>query len=51
MKAQQYMAEMILMMRRIQQPIISAVHGHAYGGDVEEAATAFFEKRKPNFEH
>jgi enoyl-CoA hydratase/carnithine racemase len=32
MKAQEYMAEMIPLMRRIQQPLIAAVNGHAYGG-------------------
>ena len=31
-KAQEFMAEMIPLMRRIQQPIIAAVNGHAYGG-------------------
>ncbi|MGB1458502.1 enoyl-CoA hydratase/isomerase family protein [Spongiibacter marinus] len=32
MRAQEYMADIALLMRRIQQPIIAAVHGHAYGG-------------------
>jgi len=32
MKAQEFMAGMIPQMRRIQQPIIAAVNGHAYGG-------------------
>ena len=32
MRAQEFMAEMLLLMRRIQQPIIAAVNGHAYGG-------------------
>lgn len=32
MKAQQFMGQMIPLMRRIQQPIIAAVNGHAYGG-------------------
>ncbi|WP_022958962.1 enoyl-CoA hydratase/isomerase family protein [Spongiibacter tropicus] len=32
MRAQEYMAEIALLMRRIQQPIIAAIHGHAYGG-------------------
>ena len=29
MRAQEYMADIALLMRRIQQPIIAAVHGHA----------------------
>ena len=32
MKAQAFMAEMIPLMRSIQQPIIAAINGHAYGG-------------------
>lgn len=32
MRAQEFMADIALLMRRIQQPIIAAVHGHAYGG-------------------
>ena len=32
MRAQEYMADIALLMRRIQHPIIAAVHGHAYGG-------------------
>lgn len=32
MRAQEYMAEMTLLMRKIQQPVIAAVNGHAYGG-------------------
>ena len=32
MRSQEYMADSALLMRRIQQPIIAAVHGHAYGG-------------------
>ena len=32
MIAQEYMAEMIPLMRRIPQPIIAAINGHAYGG-------------------
>ena len=32
MKAQAFMADMISLMRGIQQPIIAAVNGHAYGG-------------------
>lgn len=32
MRAQEYMADIALLMRRIQQPIIAAVQGHAYGG-------------------
>lgn len=32
MRAQEFMAEMLLLMRRIQQPIIGAINGHAYGG-------------------
>ncbi len=32
MRGQEYMAEMVLLMRAIQQPIIAAVNGHAYGG-------------------
>ncbi len=32
MRAQEYMAGLVLKMRKIQQPIIAAVNGHAYGG-------------------
>ncbi|WP_372747737.1 enoyl-CoA hydratase/isomerase family protein [Litorivivens sp.] len=32
MRAQEYMAGLVLKLRRIQQPIIAAVNGHAYGG-------------------
>jgi len=32
MRAQEYMADMALMLRRIQQPVIAAINGHAYGG-------------------
>ncbi len=32
MRAQEYMAGLVLRMRKIQQPIIAAVNGHAYGG-------------------
>lgn len=32
MRAQEYMAGLVLKMRAIQQPIIGAVNGHAYGG-------------------
>ncbi len=32
MRAQEFMADIALLMRRIQQPIIAAVQGHAYGG-------------------
>jgi enoyl-CoA hydratase len=32
MRSQEYMAEMTLLLRKIQQPVIAAVNGHAYGG-------------------
>jgi enoyl-CoA hydratase/carnithine racemase len=32
MRGQEFMAEIPLLMRRIQQPVIAAVNGHAYGG-------------------
>jgi len=32
MRAQEYMVEMMLLLRKIQQPVIAAVNGHAYGG-------------------
>lgn len=32
MRSQEYMAEMMLLLRKIQQPVIAAVNGHAYGG-------------------
>ena len=32
MRSQEYMSEMTLMLRKIQQPVIAAVNGHAYGG-------------------
>ena len=32
MRAQEYMADMMSLLRRIQQPVIAAVNGHAYGG-------------------
>ncbi len=32
MRGQEYMAEVVLLMRKIQQPIIAAINGHAYGG-------------------
>lgn len=32
MRSQEYMAEMALLLRKIQQPVIAAVNGHAYGG-------------------
>ncbi|NND66902.1 MAG: enoyl-CoA hydratase/isomerase family protein [Halioglobus sp.] len=32
MRSQEYMAEMMLLLRKIQQPVIAAINGHAYGG-------------------
>lgn len=32
MRSQEYMAQMMLMLRKIQQPVIAAINGHAYGG-------------------
>lgn len=32
MRAQEYMAGLVLKMRKLQQPLIAAVNGHAYGG-------------------
>lgn len=32
MRAQEYMSGLVLKLRRIQQPVIAAINGHAYGG-------------------
>ncbi|GAB5453375.1 MAG: enoyl-CoA hydratase-related protein [Halioglobus sp.] len=32
MRAQEYMAAIMLLLRKIQQPVIAAINGHAYGG-------------------
>lgn len=40
MRAQEFMASVFLAMRRMQQPIIAAVSGHAYGGGLALALAA-----------